>query len=378
MHPVTPCRATCAWALGPLMTGKSIGYLSKALLGRELVKLALRPLVRWRPMGKPEAGFSLILGVPWHLRHLLPVNLEFVARTNLDGLRTMHVVFDRKERPEMVALMQEARARFPQLPLEFHHYASAPGTIIEKVNVSTFYNSMNCATALAKVTTKHVVIHDFDLFPLVESYFQDVVGRMQREQLHFCALERTYYDGLTDDDNVLGTWCLGMDVEWLRANYHPLDLFHKVEKVRGQWITLDPFSSIQLQTPARALVGTIDGTACCHVKNLCATYMRYRSGQKVRFAWKLHYMWYLEALNGDDRLVEITKAMDDSDNGLLRLADGFEDDFAGVDPTCANVLRDELSRMDAFLLGRVRPHVSAYVDSFQAFLTRAAAGTAVS
>lgn len=355
---------------------KSVKYLAKSLVGRELVKLALRPLVRWKPMASVEPGWSLILGVPWHLRHLLPVNLEFVARTNLAGLHTLHVVFDRRARPDMEVLADAARAKFPQLPLRFHHYAAAPGRVIERVNVSTFYNSMNCATALACVTTRHVVIHDFDLYPLVPQYFQEVVARMSRDGLRFCALERTYFDGLVDADNVLGTWCLGVDAQWLRDNYHPIDIFHKVEKVHGRWMTLDPFSSIQLRTPERSLVESIDGTDCCHVKNLCATYMRYSSGQRVRFAWKLHYMWYLEAINGEDRLQEITDAMESSSDGVLRLASGFQDDFSGVDPTCANVLRDELGNMERFLFGGPRRHVVQYCDSFQAFLTRAPARSA--
>jgi hypothetical protein len=359
------------------MTERSLRTFTKAILAREVVKLALRPLVRWRPMVDPEAGFSIVLGVPWDLRHLLPVNLRFVSGTNLEGLRALHVVFDRRSREGMEEIARDARERFPGLPLVFQHYPRVAGWIVEASNVSTFYNSMNCATALARVKTRYAIMHDFDLFPLVPEYFQEVVGRMQRDGLRFCGLQRTHFDGLTDDDGILGTWCLGVDADWLRREHQALDIFHKVETIRGRWVTLDPFSALQRRTPERALVETLDDSAFCHVGNLCATYMRYKSGQRVRFAWKLHYLWYLEALIGADRLAEITAAMDAADDGVLRLADGFSESFRDVDPTCANVLRAELERMDRFLHGTCRSHVARYVDAFQAFLSRASSAAPV-
>jgi len=353
------------------MTANAKKNLLKAVLGRESVKLALRPLLRWRRMLEPEEGFSIVLGVPWDLRHLLGVNLRFMSRTNLTDLRRVHLVFDRRARPGMNELEAEARRQFPHLPLAFDHYPAAAGRLVEAVNVSTFYNSMNCATALPAVTTRYAVMHDFDLYPLVPNYFQAIVTRMREDGLRFCGIQRTHFDGLTDEDDIIGTWCLGVDVEWLREKYRPIDIFHKVERVRGQWVTLDPFSSIQRRTPERGLAQPLDSSAFCHVGNLCASYMRYRSGQRVRFAWKLHYLWYLEAISGQDRLLAITVAMDSAQDGVLRIDGGFEEDFGGVDPTCANVLRGELTTMDGFLYGRCRAHVAQYVDAFERFLSRA-------
>lgn len=344
--------------------------LPKALIAREAVKLALRPLLRWSPLVEPEPGFSIVLGVPWHLKELLPVNLLFVSKTNLEGLARIHVVFDRRRREEMDRIEAEARAKFPELPLVFQHYPSLAGRIIEAANVSTFYNSMNCALALGRVTTGTAILHDFDLFPLNPDYFQAVVRRMREEDWRFCGLERTHFDGLTDEDDILGTWCLGIDVEWLRRTHRPVEIFHRLEKIRGRWVTLDPFSSIQRRTPRRGLVGEIGRGACCHVGNLCATWMRHQSGQRVRFTWKMHYLWYLEALNGRDRLDEIREKMDSTDDGILALED-FEGDFRNVDPTCANVLRVELRRMESFLHDRPRERILRFVDSFQAFLERA-------
>jgi len=347
--------------------------LAKAFLGREAVKLLLRPLLHWTPLTDPAPGYSIILGVPWHLRELLPVNLMFLARTDLANCHRIHVVFDRRHRPTHDAVADEARRRYPELPLSFHHYPPVSGRIIEATNVSTFYNSMNCAVALADLETRWAILHDFDLYPLVPEYFAEVHRQMMERDLRFCGLERTHFDGLTDADNVLGTWCLGMDAAWLREKYRPINIFHRVQRHRGRWTTLDPLSAIELDTPERGLVGTTDGASCCHVQNLCATYLRYRSGQTVRLAWKLHSMWYLQAIadSDNDRLIDLADAMDAADGRMLEF-NGRTHDFSDVDPTCANVLEHQIRCMEIYLQGTVRPPVERYVDATRRFLARAA------
>lgn len=338
--------------------------------GRETAKVLLSPLLSWKPLANATPGFSLIIGVPWHLRHLLPVNLEFVNRTDLRELEEVHVVFDRKHHPSFDELESQARSRFPQLPLTFHHYTGLAGTIIEKLDVSTFYNSMNTTLALGKCRSKYAILHDFDLFPLRADYFTEVHAAMRTRDLRFCGLELTRFHGLTDEDRILGTWCLGIDVEWLRSHYRPVECFHKTVTMGERTVSLDPFSWIQTQTERRDLVATVDEGDCCHVKNLCSTYLRFMTGRHAKVAWRLHYVWYLESLLGKmDNFRAACDAMLNAKGSLLQVGE-CATDFAGTDPTCANVLRDELTRMEQFLHGHCRPEVIAYVNAFESFLGR--------
>lgn len=320
-------------------------------------------------------GWSIVLGTPWALRHLLEVNLRFVAACDLTGLREIFVPFDRTRQVGSEEFIAGIRARFPDLPLTFLFYPDLAGRIVERVNVSTFYNSMNTVTALARCTTRHAIMHDFDLYPLVPHYFTDVIRALRERNLRFSGLELTRFDGLTDDDRIIGTWCLGVDVQWLRASWRPIDCFHKTASVGGRRINLDPYSYIQTRTPERALAGSVGGDDCCHVKNLCSTYLRFTSGRPYQAVWRLHYLWYLEDLSGmDGRVGMIREAMERASTPVLKI-DGRNVDFSSADPTCANVLRGELERMDAALFGHVRPVTSAYVDAFARFLARFGAGS---
>ncbi len=353
-----------------MASAKKFIEIARHRVGREAVKLALGRLLRWQPITDPQDGFTIVLGVPWDLRHLLNVNLRFVQNADLAGLRDLFVVFDRCERPGSAELQRTIAEQFPDLPLTFLHYPQRPGRIVERVNVSTFYNSMNTVTALAQCQTQHAILHDFDLYPVVPEYFQRVVETMREKELRFSGLELTHFDGLTDDDAIIGTWCLGIDVAWLRSNWKPIHCFHRSARLGGREINLDPYSWIQTRTPARALAEGIDESSCCHVRNLCSTYLRFTTGRFFQPVWRLHYLWFLEELSGlEGRIAEVTRAMEDATSPTLEL-DGRTVDFSKTHVTCANVLRDELQRMDNALHGSPQKASTNYVGSFERFLTR--------
>ena len=345
-----------------------VGWRFRGVIGRELAKAAISPLIDWPRSGGVTAGYSVILGVPWHLRHLLKVNLRFLAQLDRQNLRAIHVVLDRTCKSDLSRMEADARAHYPQLPLKFSCYTGLAGRVVEKLDISTFYNSMNCATALAAIDSSHAILHDFDLYPLRADYFERMYSQMVREQLHYCGVEVTCFDGLTPEDLVLGTWGLGMDVAWLRRTHRPIEIFHTVRRLGDRVISLDPFSESQLRPGVRrAIVSPCDPEGFCHVKNLCSSYLRFSTGRRVTIEWRLHYLWYLESLTGARQLADVIERMERSDTGQLEI-DGRVVDFTGTHPTCANVLRSELSRMDAFLFGEIRPEVVQYIDAFRSFL----------
>jgi hypothetical protein len=68
-------------------------------------------------------------------------------------------------------------------------------------------------------------------------------------------------------------------------------------------------------------------------------------------------------------VAEAMRAMDESASSVIRVG-GVDVDFVGVHVTCANVLGDEVGRMEESLFGRVRPAVAPYAEAFRRFLTR--------
>jgi len=348
---------------------KTFSKTARALLGREPVKLLLSPLLKWPRRADLHPGYDIILGVPWHLRHLLEANLMFLDRLDRSNLRAIHIVLDRSNPAALDDIRAGIADRFEALPLKYHCYSGLAGTLIERIDVSTFYNSMNCVTALSKIQSTHAILHDFDLYPLRWDYFERIYKQMVNRSLHYCGVELTHFDGLVDADRVLGTWGLGMDVGWLRERHAPIEIFHAIRRIRGRWTTLDPFSNSQLLAGHRREL--VDGAApsdFCHVKNLCSSYLRFSTGRHAKVAWRLHYLWYLESMIGGRDLEVIQRAMEAA-SGLVIEIDGTQIDFAGTDPTCANVLDTELERMERSLHGTYRPQIREYVEQFRCFLS---------
>jgi hypothetical protein len=338
---------------------------------RDLLKKGLGCLLHWRPLREVRAGFSIVLGVPWILRHLLAVNLRFVERTNVDQLHRIHIVFDRVEQAESDVFLEQMRQQFPSLPLSFRFHPSVSGRLVEFINQSKFYASMNWTLGLAECETRYAILHDFDLYPLVPEYFSAIAAEMESSNLRFSGVEWTHFDGLESAHRLIGTWALALDVPWLRLTYQPIDCFHHVGVIAGRRFDLDAFSFIQSQTSARGLSEVISAENMTHVKNLVSTHLRFCKGEVFDVVWRLHQLWYLESLssNNPSTLVVLADQMEKASSSKLLVQDRVAD-FAKTHVTCANVLRKELTRMEIFLFGVVRPEVLQYIDAFEEFLWR--------
>jgi hypothetical protein len=355
------------------VTAARASWLQSRKIKRDVSKMCLRPLLRWTPLQKPADGFSIVLGVPWALRHLLEVNLRFVAATDIADLKQAIIVFDRVRQSGADQVISNIIATFPHLPLEFHFQPPLAGRAVAVVNQSKFYACLNWVTGLKHCCTRYAVLHDFDLYPVTPSLFTSIVETMRRNQLRFCGVEHTHFDGLTDADALIGTWELGVDVEWLREHFQPVDCFHSVAKVNGRYVDLDGFNEIQAKTPSRALANAITRDVYAHVTNLCSTYLRLMKGQQVQVAWRIPFLWYLESLSGlPDRLTQATRALELATDARVAVGDTVAD-FGDVHPTCANVLREEVIKMEGALFTKCRPETQVYLKVFAQFLDRVAA-----
>ncbi len=350
--------------------------MKQKAIKRRLVKALLRPLLSWGRLNEPRDGFSIVVGTPWALRHLLEVNLRFLAATDLRQLEQIFVVFDRVRQPGAEQVISAMRSMFPQLPLRFLFQPAIAGRLVQLVDQSKFYAGLNWVTGLKHCRTRYAVLHDFDLYPVRPDIFVKIVEAMRDQKLHFSGVEFTHFDGLTDSDRLIGTWELGIDVQWIRANYRPIDCFHEVAEVNGRRVDLDGFASVQSRTPQRGLPADVQRDWFAHVTNLCSTYLRFSKGEPVGVAWRLPYLWYLESLVGCGRDIQQLATEMNAAPGAVLSIDDRAVDFQGTDPTCANVLRHELQQMETALFGAMRQPIRDYVDSFEAFLrTRVNAGS---
>ena len=334
------------------------------------VRALLRPMLRWSHRRGERPGYSIVLGVPWMLRDLLGVNLDFMRRCDRANLDEIHIVFDRKLQPGGEAFVEQIRRDHGDLPLSFHWHAPVAGRLIERTRNASLFACMNWTLGLTAARTRYVLLHDFDLYPIAPDYFQRLYRTLRDQQLHFTAFERTYFDGLTDEDNILGTWSLGIDADWLRANFKPVHCFHAVAPVGGRLRSLDGLTHIETKTERRALCTPFHADDMMHVTNLCSIYLRYRGGRDFEPAWRLHLLWYLQYLAGDEKpMRRATETMRAGESSVIAIEDRSVD-FSATHATCGNVVRKAVTRMENALNGETRPEVAAYLNASDRFWSR--------
>ena len=337
---------------------------------RDVVKVVLGRMLKWSPPAEEREGHTVILGTPWMLRELLPVNLRFIQRMDNSQLDRLNIVFDRPPQPGGDAFIDEVKQRFPDLPLHFQFHPVRAGKLIQRVNRSKFYASTNWFLGLNATRTRYAVLHDFDLYPYTRDFFVGIVDTMRENNLRFSGAEHTHFDGLGDDDSLIGTWELGVDARWLRETYSPVQCFHAVTKVNNRWVDLDAFSAIQSRTPERRLAEGAGDENFAHVKNLCSMYLLYAEGKPAKIAWRLHFLWYLRSLEvGEESLDEAIASMSTATDANLDVQ-GRQVDFSNIHRSCADVLRRELAPMEQALYGRMRPKIDEFIVTFDGFLSK--------
>ncbi len=304
------------------------------------------------------------------MRHLLAVNLRFVAAQDRTGLDRMFIVFDRPPQAGGDAFIAETQAAFPELPLDLRFQPRPAADIVNRVGRSKFYASLNWITGLTHCETRYAVLHDFDLYPVQADFFARIHRSLRDGALRFSGAEHTHFDGLTEHDALIGTWELGIDVAWLRQEHRAIDCFHKWADVNGRIVDLDAFSWVQSRTPNRRIAEGVSDESFVHVKNLCSTYLRVSQGQPAQIAWRLHSLWYLESLVSQGAsLSELAERMETAQSP--QLSDGrMTHDFTDVHVTCANVLESEVDRMEAALHGARRSEAQRFVEATRTFLER--------
>jgi hypothetical protein len=339
----------------------------KRRITRKFLKHLVSPLIHWEATNDVQPGYSIVLGTPWNLRELLAVNLKFVESQDLHGLVRVYVVFDRRETSGAGNFIESTKNQFANLPIDFSFHPTLLGRLLEKINQSKFYASTNWCLGLSKCRTKYAIMHDFDLYPLQKNFFRSIFETMKEKKLRFSGAEFTHYDGLSNEDRLIGTWELGVDAEWLRSKFRPIRCYHSVAKVNNRYVDLDAFSEIQSQTPERELAPQLCEQSFAHVRNLCSTYLRFVSGDPVNIAWRLHLLLYLWSLTrGEEFLNRYTSQMKVAATSSLMIEDQTVD-FSKEHFTCANVLRTQVSMMEKSLYGEVRPTVERFMAASSDF-----------
>jgi hypothetical protein len=226
------------------MQGKHSSILkhTAAWLYRERVRHQLASLVAWKPLTGPEPGCTAIIGMCSRLPRVLGANLRCLVAARWPELRRIVIAVD-STREEFPLDEQELMSTYPGIEIKVVHYSSRQSRYADGIKLPFVYSWMSWSIALAEVTTRDVLIHDYDAL-----VFGQTLHRRYEEFVCSGAMMQgvSWYagNGLQPEDRLSTTFEAFAKASWLR-NLPPVSLFNKIGIKDGRSIDYDTTLHIQ-------------------------------------------------------------------------------------------------------------------------------------
>lgn len=210
---------------------------------REWLRARIRGLVQWTPLAAPEPGCTAIIGMCSRLPDVMAANLRCLHQSRWPELTSIVIAVDTVRTAAHPQMESEARAICPELEIEFVYYSAAQSAAANKVQLPFVYSWLSWCLALRQVTTRNVLIHDYDALilgpTLAERYSEFVVSGAAVQGI-------SWYDGngVLPDDRLATTFETFVDAAWVRS-LSPISLFNKMRVKKGRSIDFDTSLDVQ-------------------------------------------------------------------------------------------------------------------------------------
>ncbi len=205
------------------------------------LRLSLRLAAGWSPMREPQEGYTIILGNYAPLSEILLANFELLRRQDLTDCREIIVVSDRPRGQVDPPIEDLARRQFPDLPLNFLYYGPLAWRYFRQIGSAYTYCWKSWCTAIAHCRTRYALIHDMDAMLLRRDILRQRHDHIRTSGAHYVGVNVYQGNGVLRSDNLVTTWELMFDVEFVRAQFKPVDLFNAVTTHNGRTVDFDCF-----------------------------------------------------------------------------------------------------------------------------------------
>lgn len=230
----------------------------------------------WKPLPPLEEGCTAIIGMCSRLPYLLAANLHCLSQCRWEGLKAVVITVDAEKSALPEHFADEIIAKFPELNISFYYYTPEQARYTVQAKDPYVYSWLSWCTCLNHVTTKHVLIHDYDAL---------VLGGLEKRHEVFVRSEAKiqgimWYksEGLKETDHLATTFEAFADVNWIRS-FPPVMSYNRVATYQGRRVNFDTFLEIQaLHTPEpQRTIMAMTNTELSHPSQMITQYMRFRN-----------------------------------------------------------------------------------------------------
>ncbi|MEO8296716.1 MAG: hypothetical protein ABI574_02820 [Burkholderiales bacterium] len=215
-----------------------------ATVRREWLREQIAGLVTWRPLQDPDDGCTAVIGMAARLPDILHANLRCLYNSRWPTLKRVIVTLDTTEALSPRHINQAALSQaYPEWDITVLHYSRRQSEAAERLKLPYLYSWMSWCIALSQVTTRHVLIHDYDALVVGPA----LANRYRRFVSDGAAIQGIKWyesNGLQAEDRLATTFEAFVDTAWLRA-HKPIRLFNKMFLKGSRSVDYDTTLAVQ-------------------------------------------------------------------------------------------------------------------------------------
>jgi len=340
-------------------------------LQRVVLRGIIRPLVRWQPLENPLPGYTVIIGAQAGLSQLVDVNLRFLAQQVHDDLQQVIIVFDRPADRIDPPVEARLRARYPKLPLRFIYYSPRQARILDRINWGWCYSWLSWSLGIAATQTRYALLHDLDAMLIAPDLLQRQYQAITQRGDQYVGVKYYKGNGVLPDDQLVTTFELIFDAQFVRQHFRPIDLFNHVCRHRGRRVEFDTFLYAQSQRGTTSIT-QVQSEEMVHPSQLICqvTELRREGEYTAPVVNNLPMLPYFFFLAGDEQALSHHQAVFDAASDTRVAFLGHTMNASRLTADHVDWLELQVERLERAIVGDVRPQVRDYFQSLRAFAQR--------
>jgi glycosyltransferase involved in cell wall biosynthesis len=210
-----------------------------ALAKRLPIRILIRPLVNWLPLSDPNNGYTIVIACHRRFPEMLQASLKLLYRDELPNLRETIIVIDGHSTDRLKIAEDQFLASFPKLNIRFIYQTWFQSKICRFISWGWVDCWLSYCTGLANSTTKVVMLHDMDAMIVKKGLIEGRYEQFMASNTDFMGYLWYNANGITPEMEICVIVEMFLNVQHLRAQFKPLDLFNRIGIHRGVKVDFD-------------------------------------------------------------------------------------------------------------------------------------------
>lgn len=327
------------------------------------INTMIRNLVSWQSETSVSDGYTVVIACMKDLAPVAVANLRLCAASHDSRMREIILVFDCPVE-QIPQLVKDTRNQCSGSALiSLVGYNKRQYSVAKRIHWGWVYSWLSWCLAIRHVQTRAVIIHDLDAIPLSEDLFRKIYDNWLAAGAEFCGIRRYEGNGVCGEMELVATFELAIDTEYIRSTYSPYDLFNKLRVVDNRIVDFDTMLFAQWCSPRRAL-REIDESQLVHPSQLICQYTEFVAGRTI-FRKRRHalpVLLYFMYLGGDPEPMLAATAYLRCVTSTQIPAFGRQVCIDGITPEGWAWMEKQIRRVEQYVYGATRAEVTSYLQ----------------